>query len=76
MATMLPIVNVIEDAIVLKMELFSEKLEVVCNEALRDLKIESRCARLEAIVTEPARDLKIEFFSTRLETMVIDALRP
>jgi hypothetical protein len=42
LATMLPIVNVIEAAMALKIELFSTKLETELNEPVNDLKILER----------------------------------
>ena len=42
MATMLPIVNVIEAAMALKIEVFSTKLEAEPSEPLSDLKIFER----------------------------------
>jgi hypothetical protein len=68
LATMLPIVNVIEAASVLKREFFSMRLEARVKEPLRDLKSEVCLARAEARVRELLSDLKIEVFSAKLET--------
>jgi hypothetical protein len=55
LATMLPIVNVIEAAMALKIEVFSTKLETELSEPLSDLSIEVILARAEAEVTDPLR---------------------
>jgi hypothetical protein len=55
LATMLPIVNVIEAAMVLKIELFSAKLEAIVQAPFRDLKREFFSARPEANASEALR---------------------
>jgi hypothetical protein len=50
---MLPIVNVIEAAMALKIEVFSAKLEAELSEPLSDLNIEVILARVEAEVSDP-----------------------
>jgi hypothetical protein len=57
LATMLPIVNVIEAAMVLKIEVFSTKLETELNEPPSDLKIEDFSAKPEAKASEPVKAL-------------------
>ena len=53
LATMLPIVSVIEAAIALKIEAFSTKLETELSEPLSDLNIEVILAKAEAGVSDP-----------------------
>jgi len=67
LATMLPIVIVIAATIVLKIELFSSRLEESVREVLRNLNIEVFSVRIEARVRELLSDLNIEDFSTKLE---------
>jgi len=55
LATMLPIVNVIEAASPLKIEVFSTKLETELSEPLSDLNIEVILAKAEAEVSDPLR---------------------
>jgi hypothetical protein len=53
LATMLPIVSVIEAAMALKIEIFSAKLETELSEPLSDLSIEVILAKAEAEVSDP-----------------------
>ena len=55
LATMLAIVNMIEAASVLRMELFLTMLEAKVSEPLSDLKIEDFSAKVDAKVSEPLR---------------------
>jgi len=55
LATMLPIVNVIEAANALKIEVFSTKLETELSEPLSDLNIEVILAKAETEVSDPLR---------------------
>jgi hypothetical protein len=55
LATILPIVSVIEAAKTLKIEVFSAKLETELSEPLSDLSIEVILARAEAEVSDPLR---------------------
>jgi len=71
---MLPIVNVIEAARVLKIEDFSARLEATDNEPVNDLNRETCSTKPEATDNEPVRDLKIEFRRERLEAIVSEAV--
>jgi hypothetical protein len=53
LATMLPIVSVIEAASALKIEVFSTKLETELSEPLSDLNIEVILAKAEVEVSDP-----------------------
>ena len=55
LATMLPIVSVIEAAMVLKIEVFSKKLEAELSEPLSDLNIAIILAKVEAEVNDPVK---------------------
>jgi len=55
LATMLPIVSVIEAAMVLKIEVFSTKLETELSEPLSDLNIAVILAKFEAEVNDPVK---------------------
>jgi len=55
LATMLPIVSVIEAAMVLKIEVFSTKLEAELSEPLSDLNIAVILAKVEAEVNDPVK---------------------
>jgi len=55
LATMLPIVSVIEAASALKIEVFSAKLETELSEPLSNLNIEVILAKAETEVTDPLR---------------------
>jgi len=69
---MLPIVNVIEAAMALKIEDFSAKPETKVSEALRPL---ARPLTSEAAKdNEPLRDLKVESRCVRFEAIVSEAL--
>jgi len=57
LATMLPIVNVIEAARVLKIEDLSTILDATANEPVKDLKREKCSTILEAAVNEPVKPL-------------------
>jgi len=52
---MLPIVNAIEAAMALKIEVFSTKLETELSEPLSDLNTDVILAKAEAKVSDPAR---------------------
>jgi len=75
LATMLAIVNMIEAASVLRMELFLTMLEAKVSEPLSDLKIEDFSAKVDAKVSEPLSDLKIEDFSAKVDAKVSEPLR-
>ena len=66
LATMLPVVMLIDVVNVLKIEFFSERLEAIVKDEVRNLKIEFFSARLEAEVNELLRALKSEVFSEKL----------
>ena len=55
LATMLPIVIVIEAAMTLKIEVFSTKLEAELSEPLSDLNIAVILAKVEAEVNDPVK---------------------
>jgi len=74
LTTMLPIVNVIEAARVLKIEDLSARLEATDNEPVNDLNRETCSTRPEATDNEPVRDLKIESRGERLEAIVSEAV--
>ncbi len=75
LATMLPIVNVIEAARVRKTDTRRDTLEANCIEAVRDLKSETVRERLESIVIEAVKLLKSETIRGKLEFSVIEAVR-
>jgi len=75
-ATMLPIVNAIEAANVLKIEDFSARLAAKVNELVRDLNSAVCSTNAEATVNEPDRDRKREDFSAKPEAMAIEAVGP
>ena len=75
LATMLPIVIVIEAMIVLEREANREKPETEVSKPLNDLSTEIFSAKLEARVSDPLSVLRIEFFAARLEPIVTEPFR-
>ena len=74
LATMLPMVIVIEAAKFLRRELFSARFDVKDSDPVRDLKKEAFSRKLDARLREPVNDLKIEFLSARVETWLSEPL--
>jgi len=75
LATMLPIVKVTEAARVRKTDAKRDMLESNCNDALKDLKIETVPAKLEPVVIEAVILLRTETIRDKLEASVIEAVK-